>query len=38
MHEIPEARAIHIDDLDEFERADLMIKHDLLKFPWMGAL
>jgi CMP-N,N'-diacetyllegionaminic acid synthase len=37
MHEIPEARAIHIDDLNEFERADLMIKHGLLKFPWMGV-
>lgn len=38
MHEIPEARAIHIDDLDEFDRADLMIKNGLVKFPWMEAL
>ena len=38
MHEIPEARAIHIDDLDEFERAELMIKHGLVKFPWMEEL
>jgi N-acylneuraminate cytidylyltransferase len=37
MHEIPESRAIHIDDIDEFERADLMIRHGLIRFPWMEA-
>jgi N-acylneuraminate cytidylyltransferase len=33
--EIPEARAIHIDDIDEFERADLMVRHGLVRFPWL---
>ncbi len=35
--EVPEARAIHIDDLDEFERADLLVRHGLVKFPWLEA-
>ena len=35
LYEIPEARAIHIDDLAEFERADLMIRAGLLKLPWL---
>lgn len=35
MHVIPEARAIHIDDADEFARADLMIRQGLLRLPWL---
>ena len=35
LHEIPEERAIHIDDLAEFNRADLMIRHGLVRFPWL---
>jgi CMP-N-acetylneuraminic acid synthetase len=35
LYEVPEARAIHIDDIDEFDRADLMIRHGLVRFPWM---
>ncbi|HAR97323.1 MAG TPA: acylneuraminate cytidylyltransferase family protein [Syntrophus sp. (in: bacteria)] len=33
--EVPEARAIHIDDADEFARADLMVLHGLVRFPWL---
>lgn len=33
--EVPEARAIHIDDADEFARADLMVRHGLVRFPWL---
>lgn len=35
MHEIPEARAIHIDDISEFERAELMIRHGIVTLPWL---
>lgn len=34
--EIPEARAIHIDDADELARADLLVRHGHLQFPWLG--
>jgi N-acylneuraminate cytidylyltransferase len=33
--EIPESRAIHIDDLEEFNRAELMVREGLVRFPWM---
>jgi len=35
MIEIPDARAIHIDELGEFERANLMIREGLLCLPWL---
>jgi CMP-N,N'-diacetyllegionaminic acid synthase len=35
LFEVPEARAIHIDDADEFARADLMIRGGLVHFPWL---
>ncbi|RJP24821.1 MAG: acylneuraminate cytidylyltransferase family protein [Deltaproteobacteria bacterium] len=35
MLEIPEVRAIHIDDREEFERADLMIREGLVRLPWL---
>jgi len=35
MYEIPEARAIHIDELAEFEKADLLIRHGLVRLPWV---
>lgn len=35
LYEIPEVRAIHIDDLHEFERAELLLKHNLIFFPWL---
>ena len=33
--EIPETRAIHIDDLEEFKRAELFLKNGLISFPWL---
>lgn len=35
MYEIPECRAVHIDDADEFARAELMVRHGLIRFPWL---
>jgi CMP-N,N'-diacetyllegionaminic acid synthase len=35
LYEIPEARAIHIDDANEFARAELMIRHGLISLPWI---
>ena len=32
---VPEARAIHIDDAEQFERAELMISKGLIKLPWI---
>ncbi len=37
MHEVPESRAIHIDDAEEFERADLLVRGGLIRLPWLGA-
>jgi N-acylneuraminate cytidylyltransferase len=36
MYEVPEARAIHIDDVNEFERADLMIRNGMIRLPWLN--
>ncbi|OGQ05106.1 MAG: hypothetical protein A2W61_03225 [Deltaproteobacteria bacterium RIFCSPLOWO2_01_44_7] len=33
--EIPESRAIHIDTIHEFERTELLLKNNLISFPWM---
>ena len=35
LQEIPEKRAIHIDELYEFEKAELLVKHGLIQFPWL---
>jgi CMP-N,N'-diacetyllegionaminic acid synthase len=35
--EVPEVRAVHIDDADEFARADLMVRHGLVRFPWLDG-
>jgi len=35
LYEVPEASAIHIDDADEFARADVMIREGLLRLPWL---
>ncbi len=35
IYEIPEARAIHIDELIEFKKAELMIQHGLIQLPWL---
>lgn len=36
MHEIPEFRAIHIDDIHEFNKAEALIISGLLHFPWIN--
>ena len=36
MHVIPSSRAIHIDDLRQFQVAELLIEAGLLKLPWLG--
>lgn len=35
--EVPEARAVHLDELQEFERTDLLLRAGLLTFPWLEA-
>jgi len=35
IYEIPEARALHIDDLYGFRVADMLIRHGLIKLPWL---
>jgi N-acylneuraminate cytidylyltransferase len=35
-YEIPETRAMSIDDLEAFERADLLIRHGHIHLPWLG--
>jgi len=37
LHEIPEARAVHIDDADEFAKAEALIGAGLLRLPWLSA-
>ena len=36
LFEIPERRAIHIDDDDEFQRAELLVRSGLLTLPWLS--
>lgn len=35
IYEIPESRAISIDTLEAFERAELLVKSGMIAFPWM---
>lgn len=35
LYEIPESRAIHIDDLEEFKRWELLVKNNFVSFPWL---
>lgn len=35
IYEIPEERAIHIDDLHGFKVAEILIRHGLIKLPWL---
>jgi N-acylneuraminate cytidylyltransferase len=37
VYEVPEINAIHIDDADEFERAELAITRGLVRLPWLQA-
>ena len=36
MHEIPESRAMSFDTIDEFQRAELLVKHGYIDFPWLS--
>lgn len=38
IYEIPEARAIHIDNANEFERTDLFIRNGWIHLPWLEKL
>jgi N-acylneuraminate cytidylyltransferase len=35
IYETPEYRAMSIDDLKEFERAELLVKSGFIRFPWL---
>jgi CMP-N,N'-diacetyllegionaminic acid synthase len=37
IYEVPEHRAIHIDYKDEFDRAELLLRNGLLRFPWLDT-
>jgi len=38
IYEMPEARAIHIDDENEFEKTDLLIRQGWIHLPWLEDL
>ena len=35
LYEVPESRSIHIDDIHEFTRADVLIRNGIIKLPWL---
>lgn len=35
MYEIPEARAMSIDTIEEFQRAEVLVENGLIIFPWL---
>jgi CMP-N-acetylneuraminic acid synthetase len=35
IYEVPEINAIHIDDADEFRRAETLIQHGVISLPWL---
>ena len=37
LYEVPELNAIHIDDADEFARAEALIRDGLIRLPWLAA-
>ncbi len=37
MYEIPELRAMSLDELQEFERAEALVKQGLITFPWLNG-
>lgn len=37
IYEIPETRAIHIDELFEFKHAEVLLQSGLISFPWMKS-
>ena len=36
-YEVPEHRTIHIDDVFEMRKSELLVKNGLIEFPWLGA-
>ena len=36
-YEVPEHRTIHIDDVYEMRKAELLVKNGLIEFPWLGV-
>lgn len=38
FYEVPEFQAMSIDTVQEFERADLLVKNGLITFPWLQAI
>lgn len=37
MYEIPELRAVSIDEISEFERAEILVRHGLITLPWLNG-
>lgn len=37
IYEIPEKRAIHIDDIDEFSRTEALIRQGFISLPWLES-
>jgi CMP-N,N'-diacetyllegionaminic acid synthase len=37
LHVVPSVRAIHIDEIHQFEIAELMVQHGLLSLPWLKS-
>ena len=37
LHEIPELRAMSIDTLEEFQKAELLVTQGLIRFPWLDG-
>ena len=38
IYEIPEMRAMSIDSIDEFKRAEVLVQSGLIKFPWLEGV
>jgi N-acylneuraminate cytidylyltransferase len=36
-YEVPEHRTIHIDDVFEMRKSELLVKNGLIEFPWLGV-
>jgi len=37
LHEIPEGRAMSIDTVEEFERAEVLVKSGFIVLPWLTS-
>lgn len=38
IYQVPEERAMSIDTVAEFERAELLVNHGLINFPWLDGI